>query len=339
MVRPVNPLIALPLVLLILLASFAVTAQEMDQADFVTFTFENDVFYDRDGGYTNGFGFHWAHGPFDAFDGDNIPRWAQRLVKPLYISTMPGKVRAVSYTVAQVMQTADDISIEELVPENAPYMGLALWRGTLYAFDERASDRMTLLLGIVGPASGAEMMQTAVHRAIGSIKPEGWDHQLDNEPVIRLEADRSWRLLSTTRESGIGADVIGFVQGGAGNLMSDVGAGMSLRIGHDLKRTFPAATIYPSRGINVLAGLQRPRWNAFINVMGSWVFNDISINGNTFSDSHRVDLVNSQLVATAGIAFNIGDWGFLFSTARGTDRYETQELQTRFGSLSVTYFF
>jgi len=331
-------LLTVPVTVLLFIAASAAWAQEAERANFVTITCENDVFFGRDSGYTNGIGFSWAHGPYDEFEG-NIPRLFHFLTRRLYISTMQGKKRAVSSSFGQAMQTADDIEIEELVKEDAPYAGLLGWRGTLYAFDERVADRLSLELGIVGPASGAEQVQTFIHKVIGAEEPQGWDHQLSNEPVLRLEASRSWRYAARTWSSGVGMDLVGFVQGGAGNLISDAGAGMSLRFGHGLARTFPAATIYPARGVNPLAGMERPRWNAFVNVMGSYVFNDITINGNTFTESHSVELVHLQAVATAGIAFNLRNWAFTLSTARGTDRYETQSLPTRFGSLSVTCYF
>jgi lipid A 3-O-deacylase len=339
MSRTDHPLLLLSFSVLLLLAVTATGARAGNRIDFLTITYENDIFFGRDSGYTNGVGISWAHGPFKKFGEGNISRLAHRWTKRLYISTMPGKNRAVSYSVGQAMQTADDISIAELVPENAPYAGLLLWTGTLYAYDEAVADRLTLQLGVVGPASGAEKVQELIHKLIGSDAPQGWDNQLSNEPVFRLEVDRSWRYSVKTWSNGTGIDFIGFAEGGVGNLMSDVGAGLSLRVGHNLARTFPAATIYPGRGINPLAGIQQPKWNAFLNLLTNYVFNDIMINGNTFVDSHRVDLVHGQVTVTAGVAFNIGDWAFLLSAARGTDRYETQELPTRFGSLSVTFRF
>jgi hypothetical protein len=325
--------------MILLLALSAVTARADQWIDFLTLTYENDVFFGRDSGYTNGVGVSWAHGPFEKFGRDNIPRLAHTLTKRLYISTMADKTRAVSYTVGQGMQTADDITLEELVPGNAPYAGLLLWVGTLYAFDEAVSDRLTLQLGVVGPASGAEEVQRFIHKLVNTDDPRGWGNQLSNEPVIRLAAGRSWRFCAKSWPGGTCVDLLGFTEGGAGNLMSNVGAGMSVRLGKDLARTFPAATIYPGRGINPLAGMERTKWNAFLNLFGTYVFSDIMINGNTFADSHRVDLVHGQLIATAGLAFNYRNWAFLLSAARGTDSYETQELPTRFGSLSVTCHF
>jgi len=318
---------------------FATTApaDSEEQDNYITITYENDVFFGKDGGYTNGIGVFWAHGTFDEFNEEVIPRWVNSLTKNLPISTTPGKVRAVSYAVGQSMQTADDITIKELVPEDAPYMGLLGWKGTLHAFDDTSADKISLFLGVVGPVSGAEYVQKFVHSIMGVNKPEGWAHQLNNEPVFRLSADRSWRLANKSFERGTGFDVIGVLQGGGGTLRSDIGAGISFRYGRNLSRTFPAVTFIPGREVNPLAGMDQYSWNVFLNVLGRYVFNDISIDGNTFTDSHSVELIHDQYFLTAGISFNFGDWAFLLSTVRGSDHYETQDTSTKFGSLSVTF--
>lgn len=312
-------------------------AEVENQDDYVTITFENDVFFGNDGGYTNGIGVFWAHGIFDEFNQEVIPRWANLLTKNLPISTTPDKARAVSYVVGQSMQTAGDITIKELVPEDAPYMGLLGWRGTLHAFDDTSADKISLFLGFVGPVSGAEHVQKFVHSILGVNKPEGWAHQLNNELVFRLSADRSWRLANKSFERGTGFDVIGVLQGGGGTLRSDIGAGISFRYGRNLSRTFPAVTFIPGREVNPLAGMDRYSWNFFLNVLGRYVFNDISIDGNTFTNSHSVELIHDQYFLTAGIAFNFGDWALLLSSVRGSDRYESQDAPTKFGSLSVTF--
>ena len=313
------------------------SADSEDQDRYITITYENDAFFGKDGGYTNGIGIFWAHGTFDEFSEEVIPRWANLLTKNLPISTTPGKVRAVSYVVGQSMQTADDITLNELVPDDAPYMGLLGWKGTLHAFDDASADKISLFLGVVGPASGAEYVQKFVHSIVGVNKPEGWAHQLKNEPVFKLSADKSWRLANKSSERGTGFDIISVLQGGIGTLRSDIGAGISFRYGRNLLRTFPAVTFIPGREVNPLAGMDQRSWNVFLNVLGRYVFNDISIDGNTFTDSHSVELIHDQYFLTAGISFNFGDWALLLSAVRGSDRYETQDTSTKFGSLSVTF--
>ncbi len=305
--------------------------------NFATLTIENDIIAGVDGGYTNGLAFSWAHAGFNEFDESTIPSWMHFLSKDLYISDMEGKRRAVSYMVAQGMQTASNIELKELVIGEPSYAGLLAWKGTLYAFDDYVSDRLSLVLGMVGPASGAEQAQKVVHSMTGSDEPKGWDHQLDNEPVFRLGAERFWSLWRSSSSTGIALEIVGNTVVGVGNLKSDVGAGLGFRWGNNLATSFATASTIPGREINPLAGLSGVNWTIFVHATGLYVANNILIDGNTFETSHSVPLKHGQAIGSLGFALNRGSWGFVVSAARSSDQYEGQEEGSKFGSFSFTY--
>lgn len=71
----------------------------------------------------------------------------------------------------------------------------------------------------------------------------------------------------------------------------------------------------------------------------SYVANNIFIDGNAFKDSHSVYLIHEQATISAGAAFTISNWSFLFSAVLGTDQYKTQSELSRFGSFAVSYNF
>jgi hypothetical protein len=319
-------------------AQGAATNNDEDKTvNFATLTIENDIIAGDDGGYTNGLAFSWAHGGFDAFNDSNTPSWINALSENLYISTMPGKRRAVSYMVAQGMQTSSDIERKELAEDEPPYAGELIWKATLYAFDDSVSDRLSLSLGVVGPLSGAEHAQKFVHKITGSDEPEGWDHQLENEFVFRLGAQRFWSLWRSSSGNDTQVEVLGNTQIGVGNLKSDLGAGLGFRWGNNLASSFATASTIPGREINPLAGLSGFNWNFFIHVTGLYVANNILIDGNTFESSHSVPLKHGQAIGSLGFALNRGSWGFVISAARSSDQYEGQEDASKFGSFSFTY--
>ncbi len=323
--------------LLLLLMSAGAHAADERRDNWFTFTLENDLFVGKDNGYTSGIGLSWAHAGFTEFSPDNIPRWMHYLSKDLYISTMPGKQRAVSYAIDQLMQTPSDIKIPTLIENDAPYAGLLVWSGNLHAFDDRVADRLSLTLGVVGPLSGAEQAQKWVHGIIGADKPRGWDHQIDNEPVFQVSAERLLRLAKLHTGKTVGMDVIGMGNGAVGTIESYLAVGVGGRLGRDLDRSFPTASFLPGRQANPLAGSLTRGWYMFVNVQGRFVANDITIDGNTFKDSHSVPLEHWQAAATAGAAFGFKRWAFLLSALVATDRFEGQPDTTKFGSLSVTY--
>jgi len=310
---------------------------EKKAINFATLTIENDIIAGDDGGYTNGLAFSWAHGGFDVFNDSNTPAWINSLTNNLYISTMGGKRRAVSYMMAQGMQTSSDIERKELVEDEPPYAGELIWKATLYAFDDSVSDRLSLTLGMVGPASGAEHAQTFVHKITGSDEPEGWDHQLENEPVFRLGAQRFWNLWRSSPNNDTQLEMLGNGQIGIGNLKSDIGTGLGFRWGNNLASSFATASTIPGREINPLAGLSGLNWNVFIHVTGLYVANNIAIDGNTFESSHSVPLKHGQAIGSLGFALNRGSWGLVISAARSSDQYEGQEDKSKFGSFSFTY--
>jgi len=324
------------LLLLLFLAAGAHAADER-RDNWFTVTLENDLFVGKDTGYTNGFALSWAHAGFTEFSPDNMPRWLHYLSKNLYISTMPGKQRAVSYMIGQLMQAPSDLTIPTLIENEAPYVGLLFWSANLHAFDERVADRLSLTLGVVGPMSGAEQTQKWVHDITGADEPMGWDNQIENEPVFQVSAERLLRLAKFQTDKTVGMDVIGMGNGAVGTIESYLALGIGARLGHGLDRSFPTASFLPGRQVNPLAGSITGGWYVFANVQGRFVANDIGINGNTFKDSHSVPLEHWQAAATGGVAIGFKRWAFLFSVLVATDRYDGQPDTTRFGSLSVTY--
>lgn len=299
-----------------------------------SFVFENDMFTFDDGGYTNGFGYLWGYGPFDSFD-DRTPAWMERLTRNLYIATLPDKQRRLTYGVTQEIYTPEEIVDKDPDPNDRPYAGLLLWQANWFAYDKRVSDRLGLELGIVGSASGGEQTQKLVHEATTANKPQGWNEQLDNEPFFRIGLQRSWRLRNGNIKQ-MEYDFIGIAHVGAGTRRSELGAGLSIRIGNGLDHSFANASLNPARNLNLISG--RPgNWYAFVGFGGEYVANDITLDGNTFKNSPSVKIENWQASSTVGAAWNVGRWGWLFSLRGITDEFDTQEKKSVYGSLSVSY--
>ena len=333
---------ALPWLVTPLVCSTVATAQSAHAAEsaatsYFTATLENDLFVGNDSGYTNGIAVGWTHAGFTEFDDQNLPGWIHALAGHLYVGTAAGKRRAVSYAVGQAMQTPGDITVTRPLPDDAPYAGLLAWSVSLQAYDERVVDRWGLTLGVVGPLSGAEPAQKLIHEVIGADEPRGWENQIDNEPVFAAGVERLWRIGNHALGDSTAADIIAIASGDLGNLQSRVALGMGVRLGRGLERSFPSAAVLPGRRANWLASAGTNDWNAFLNVQGMFVANDIGIDGNSFRESPSVPLEHWQAQAVTGLAFNWQRWALLLSVAVATDRFEGQRDTGRFGSLSVTW--
>ncbi|NLO78889.1 MAG: lipid A deacylase LpxR family protein [Xanthomonadaceae bacterium] len=321
---------------LLLACSGAAWADGDQGRRLLTFTLENDFFVGEDNGYTNGLGLIWARGGLTEFD-DSVPSWLRAIGNRLYIGTMADKRRAISFSLAQVMQTPNDLARSDLIRNEAPYLGMLLASANLHAFDARVADTLSLTLGVAGPVSGGETLQKLAHDILGSEDPKGWSNQVKNEVVFQVRVERLWRLAALQSDGGLGLDVIGIGQAAVGTVRSNLVSGLSLRYGRALERSFPAATVMPGREVNPLAGSAERSWSLFFNLLGAYVANDIAIDGNTFRDSHSVPLKHWQGMAVVGLSYSFGHWAVLLSAVQTTDHYENQPDPTRFGSLSLTY--
>jgi len=328
---------------ILLLLSAGNGAQAQEPREFATFIFENDVFTDdSDDGYTNGMGYAWGRAGFNEFDDSNTPGWIQWLSEDLYISTMPAKRRAITYQIFQAITTPTDSKTKELQPDDYPYAGTLTWKATQYAIDDDVTDTVSLLLGVVGPASLAEPAQKLVHELTDSQEPEGWDNQLNNEPLFQLGVGRKWRLLDGNITGGTDYDVITAAEGTVGNLSSNADVGVTIRFGTNLLQTYPVASLWPAREVNPLTGTAIGNYYVFLSLMGRYQANYIVIEGNSsaFDDDNNSDITleHNQNFVSAGFAASFNSWSLIFSVVDASkDVKEDDDDRYSYGSLSVSW--
>jgi lipid A 3-O-deacylase len=328
---------------MLLLLSAGNVAQALATDEFATFIFENDVVTDdSDDGYTSGLGYAWGYAGFNEFDDSNTPGWIQWLSEDLYISTMPDKRRAITYQIFQAITNPTDSDTSELQPDDYPYAGTLTWKVTQYAIDDKVTDTVSLLLGAVGPVSGAEPAQKLVHELTDSVDPQGWDNQLNNEPLFQLGAGRKWRLLDGNITGRTDYDVITAVEGTVGNLSSNADIGVTFRFGTELLKTYPVASLLPAREVNPMTGSAVGNYYVFLSLLGRYQANNIIIDGNsgTFDDDNNsdLDLEHGQNFVSAGFAVSFRSWSLLFSGVSASKEFdEDDDDRYSFGSLSVSW--
>ena len=326
----------------LLLALIVVNTTQAEVSNFAALTMENDVFSGEDDGYTNGIAFDWGYAGFNKFDNSNTPEWIQWMSEDMYISTMPNKRRAITYQVAQGMVTPTDLEIKTVQLDDVPYAGSLTWKATQYAYDDNVTDTVSLLLGVVGPLSFADKAQEGVHELIDATKPEGWDHQLNNEPVFKLGVGRKWRLLSDNGNgSEMGYDIITLANAGVGNVSSEATVGVVFRFGTQLKRTYPAMSLLPGREVNPMSGAKFGSYYFFTGFGGRYQANNIIVNGNTFQDNgHNITLEHGQDMFVIGFSYSFGNWSILYSFASQSELVkEDIDGRNDFGSMSISWAF
>ena len=334
------------LILLIMLLPKMLSAEPLPQntakGSWYTLSAENDAFgvlHHSDNGYSNGISYSWGHVGFDAFDTLAMPQWIRAISTWTWLNDGSNKDYAIAYGVAQGMYTPEEIEDPELNPDDRPYAGTLLWKPEINSIATHYANNMGLTLGVVGPASLAEYSQKITHKLIGAAEPQGWEHQIGNEPVFRVEAERIQRLGNISLTDTTIVDVLAIGEAAVGNLKSDIGGGLGLRIGNTLNNNFAFYHPLAGRAANTFAAERTNRfsWQFVASVYGSYVFNDITLDGNTFKDSHSVELIHEQAFVSLSAACSWYNWGIIFSTQRGTEQFEGQPDITNFGALSVTY--
>jgi hypothetical protein len=229
-----------------------------------------------DGFYTSGFGYAQRHALRSA-SGLTVFGW--RLGQQLY--------------------TASDIKLPpgRVGPPDHPYAGW-LYGGFFKETYDRsgAYSKIGIDLGCLGPCAGGEWTQKNLHRIIDQPLPRGWGKQVRNEVGVVLHADYAplaWKLAPW-------ADLTPSIKGRFGNIFTDAGAGLLLRLGH-------------------LPGLPGDAgFHAFARLDGRAVAYNATLEGGYFSSGnpHTVDPRRFVAEAEGGVAWSRGPYGVRASIVR-----------------------
>lgn len=329
--------------LLSIVSISAVVAGEPTINHWGQFTFENDAFGVRntsDDGYTNGVGYAWGQVPISDFSKIDMPNWIHAISGWTYINQEGNGNYAISYGIAQGMFTPTDAEKEAPIDDDRPYAGTLIWQVKLRQYETDIATSIALNLGIVGPAALAEYTQELVHQAISASEYKGWDNQIGNEPIFRIESEYLNRFAAYSFTEKIGIDANLYAQAGLGNLKSNAGVGLTLRIGSELSETYAYINPTASHSANPYAVSNNNfNWQLFISGFGNYVFNDITLDGNTFKDSASIALIHGQGQISIGFALRWGSWGVLFSSLHGTKQFDGQVSDTNFGAASISYHY
>ena len=298
------------------------------------FTWENDIASGDDGRYTNGFAFGYSKGPFDQFDESSLPSWIRTLASPLPFYDDPSYRKAASHIFGQTMQTPDDITIAELQKDDLPYAGFLFWQGRLYFINSDWGHETTLTLGVVGELSGAEQLQTLVHDITGSDDPEGWDNQLSNEPVVNLGYSVRKQLF-TFQGRYLEWDIVPQLVVQAGNLTSNVGAGVNFRFGENLNATWGTSSLISGRKPDPLAGNVEGSWYFSIGAGGQYVVNDLLVEGNTWESSHGLSVKHERTLYSVAASYSFGNWAVIWNFSSRSETAKELDGSEEFGSLSI----
>lgn len=306
---------------------------------------DNDLFggKDQDQGYTNGAQITFVSPNLVDYTDDpclpRLARWVNSHLERLH----PGEYEQQNmiFSLAQGIFTPTDFTRKDLIEDDRPYAGVLIGS---FGYNARRGDRLQttqLAVGVVGPWAQGKQVQNAVHDLLGDEKFQGWDNQLHNEPVFMLthERMRRWPADAAENLGGWGWDAISHYGGAAGNLATHLNAGGEVRFGWKLPDDFGSTPLRPAGENTAPTRGGKPSgwsWHLFATTDAAWVIRDITLDGNTFRNSHSVD--KRPVVGTAGYGLAVmrGRWKFALARYHSTREFDGQREAPVFGSFTIS---
>jgi len=307
---------------------------------------DNDAFgsASQDRGYSNGMVIAAVSADVADPAQPSCPRWPAIGSRPRAATGGPGQDVSLHRLIAlrHDIYTPADKTRTDLIEDDRPYVGALLLSLGTY---RREGERLRVdqwRFGMVGPSARGEQVQNAVHRVIGVRLPQGWQHQLRDEPVLQWVHERLRRWHGGTHGDALGWDAIGHAGASLGNFATHANAGVEWRWGWRLPDDFGSSSQRPGQPYGAVAptaGRRDWRWHLFVGVEGRWVLRDITLDGNTFKSSHRVD--KRPFVADLGYGLVVahGHWRYTLAQYQRSREFDGQAERPSFGSISVSRAF
>lgn len=203
-------------------------------------------------------------------------------------------------------------------------------------------DIVGIEMGMVGPGAQGEEVQNAIHDSIGASHANGWDNQLRNEVGLQLHFQRKWRSpqLHADNMGWFEFDVIPHVAASLGNINTDIGAGATIRLGHNLASDFGPPRIRP--GLPGSEGFSRSGildWYLFAGAEGRAVARNIFLDGNSFVDSHGVDRIPFVADVQVGMALLFSDFRLTYTQTFISPEFKKQTEWDHFGAVTLSFKF
>ncbi|HEX9488960.1 MAG TPA: lipid A deacylase LpxR family protein [Stellaceae bacterium] len=246
----------------------------------------------------------------------------------------------------QNMYTPQNPALVNPDPHDRPYAGW-LYGGIGLIQDTPGSaaepvdrfDGLQLTLGIVGPGSLANAMQTHYHLLIDVAPFQGWHAQLHDEPAADLFYERKWRHHDES-EGGWGWDAIPQASARVGNVYDYLAAGGLLRVGRNLRVDYGPPHIDLNTGAEYLnlERLTAGDWGIYFFIGGEAraVAHNIFLDGNDFKSSAHVQKIPAVGDAEVGAAFFWWHLRLAYTLIYRSPEFIHQNGPDHYGSLNLT---
>jgi lipid A 3-O-deacylase len=205
-----------------------------------------------------------------------------------------------------------------------PYAGWLYANMTSRLVRRSTARELGLTLGVTGPPSLADQVQTEAHeRMPGSTAiPVGWETQVRFEPGVILSARQRWLLFSGTVGGVRLLDAVVGAGASVGNVITSAEASADLRAGLNLSHPWRRAR---RRGPAEIV--------ATIGVRGQAVARNLFLDGNTVRPDRRVHRAPTVADVRGAVGLRLGPVVLAYAVTERSREYETGPRSHTFASL------
>lgn len=306
---------------------------DVAEKEIITLVIENDSLGGgTDQNYTSGVRINYTNVGAEFPD---IAHTIDRLIPTFRIN----QTSSIYYALGQSIYTPRDITQKAANPDDRPWAAFLYGSLGMATLTDNHTDEVEATLGIVGPAAMGELAQKFVHKNLtDSPKPEGWSHQLKNEPGVMLAWQRGWPMFMNGHINDNFWSLKPYLGATIGNVKTYGNIGFTLSLSPDDSkwqdtpiRVRPAM---PGTGIYEIPQ-DKWSWSVFSGIEARAVARDIFLDGNTFASSQSVDKKPFVSDATAGLALTYNNTRISYTVVYRTKEFDLQSDPEVFGALSV----
>ena len=243
------------------------------------------------------------------------------------------------YGIRNLMYTPTDIENPAPQPWDRPWAGLTA--GTYSEWELKKGEFTTKqwVLGVVGPWSQSEQIQTWFHGLIGSAKPMGWANQIPNEPILNY----TWNRYNTVWSVGNGwaVDLTSRYGYSVGTAFDNAEGGFIGRAGWNLPQDFGMVPIEPTLSLSDFFD----RFSLYLSAetLGRGVLHNVTLGGSLFQDGPYQELkpfvADNRIGASLGIRDIFGTRTCLdlsYSLVFRSREFYGQEMNMEYGSIGIS---
>ncbi len=303
-----------------------------DKEGIISISFENDFFANEDDNYTNGFRISYL-------SPETVPNWLEQTADFLPLMDTSGNKRW-GFQIGQSIYTPADISLNPPNPRDEPYAGWLYGTALLMSDNDTGLDTFGVTLGVVGPDSHADDVQSSVHRMMGYQEPQGWRYQLHDEPGVIVSYDHKWRNIFEASPFGLGFDITPSWGANLGNVDTSGNVALMARLGRDLPSDYGPPLIGTSvGGSEFFIPTKKFGWYFFGGIQGQAVARNIFLDGNTVGNSPSVDKNIFVGGLQTGVAITWSDFRLAYTQVFKTPEFKGEVNDDNYGAISLSWRF